>query len=114
LPRASIPGICPGALREDALRFVLMRDGKLYLGGERIDTGELPDPVRDSVRGGAENRGYLLVGARIKCSEVKPVLNEIAQAGVRNRSSLTVPLPPRQIRSKPVSSDVDQLRGVSR
>ena len=81
-----------GALRDDALRLAVTRDGKLYFGSERINLGELPDQLRNSVRAGAENRVYLLVDSRIKFAEVKPVLDEIGLAGVKNISFLTEPV----------------------
>jgi biopolymer transport protein ExbD len=81
-----------GALRDDALRLAVTRDGNLYLGRERINPGELPDQLRDGVRSGAENRVYLLVDSRIKYAEIKPVLDEIGLAGVKNISFLTEPV----------------------
>jgi biopolymer transport protein ExbD len=82
-----------GSLREDALRLVVTRDGKLYFRTEIINRGELPERLRDGVRAGAENRLYLLVDSRTKYAEVKPVLDEVGLAGVKNISFLTEPAP---------------------
>jgi biopolymer transport protein TolR len=81
------------AIREDALRVALTRDGKVYFGSSRIFSYELPDRLRDGVHAGAEDRVYLLVDSRSKYGELKPVLDEIGLAGIKSISFLTEPVP---------------------
>jgi biopolymer transport protein ExbD len=102
-----------GALCEDALRLVVTRDGNLYFGSERIDSGDLPDQIRRGVRAGAEDRVYLLVDSRIKYADVKPVLNEIGLAGVKNISFVTRPVPRQNPDSQNVAPAPSQSKGVS-
>jgi biopolymer transport protein TolR len=85
--------LIPSAIREDALRVALTRDGKVYFASSRIFSDELPDRLRDGVHAGAEDRVYLLVDSRAKYGDVKPALNQIGLSGVRNISFLTEPVP---------------------
>jgi biopolymer transport protein ExbD len=79
----------PWALRDDALRLVIARDGKVYFGNEKVALDELPTEIRNRLQDGAEKRVYLLADARVRYSEVKPVLDEVRLAGVADVSFLT-------------------------
>jgi biopolymer transport protein TolR len=85
----------PDALREDALRVVVRRDGSLFLGNQRIDREDLPGKLRNGIGGGAENRVYISADARVKYGDVKMVLDQICLAGVENVSFLTEIVRPR-------------------
>jgi biopolymer transport protein ExbD len=102
------------ANREDALRIVVTRDGRLFLGNHEVVPEELPGQLRDGVQAGAENRVYLLVDSRSKYADVKPVLNEIGLAGVKNVSLLTRPVPRQNADSQKVAPDHLQPEGISR
>jgi hypothetical protein len=52
----------PGALREDALRVIVMRDGRFYLGNQGVTPEQLPGRIWDGVGGGAEKKGLYLGG----------------------------------------------------
>jgi biopolymer transport protein TolR len=85
----------PGALREDASRVVVTRDGRCYLGSQGIAPEELPGHVRVGIAGGGEDRVYILADARVKYGDVKTVLDQIRFAGVENVSFLTEIVRPR-------------------
>jgi biopolymer transport protein ExbD len=79
----------PGALREDAMRVAVARDGMVFFGNQRILPEELRDQIRDGLRAGAENRIYISADARAKYLDVKSVLENIRQSGVRRVSFIT-------------------------
>ncbi|MGA7225137.1 MAG: biopolymer transporter ExbD [Candidatus Acidiferrales bacterium] len=79
----------PWAMRDDALRLVIARDGKVYFGNEKVALDQLPTEIRNRIQDGAEKRVYLLTDARARYSEVKPVLDEVGLAGVEDVSFLT-------------------------
>jgi biopolymer transport protein TolR len=83
-----------GAIREDALRIAVTRDGKVYFGSGRVATETLPIEIRNGLDAGSEKRIYLLVDARARYSDVKPALDQIRLAGVENVSFLTQSAPP--------------------
>jgi biopolymer transport protein ExbD len=103
----------PLAIREDALRVLVMRDGKMYFGREVINPSELPERLRDGVRAGAEDRVYLMVDSRTKYGDVKPALTEISLSGVRNVSFLTSPFRSQQAGSPSVATDPSEYEGGS-
>jgi biopolymer transport protein ExbD len=67
------------------------RDGRVYFGTVRITPDEVPDKIRDGLRGGAENWVYLAVDSRARYSDVKAVLDRIREAGVERVSFLVQP-----------------------
>lgn len=76
----------PGAIREDAIKVALTRDGTVYFGNSKIRPDDLPDMVRDAVRNGAEKRIYLEVDARAWYGDVNAVLSQIQLTGIQNVS----------------------------
>ncbi len=101
----------PGALREDALRVTVTRDGRFYLGDQGIAPEELPGHVRDGIGGGGENRVYIVADARVRYGDVKMVLDQIRVAGVENVSFLTLPVPRRRPGSEPFPPELSQPKG---
>jgi len=83
--------LLPHAIREDALRIAVTRDGKLYFGDRRVSPEELPERIRNGVRGGAENRVYFMVDARGSYADVKLAIEQVSLAGVKDISFLTFP-----------------------
>jgi len=79
----------PGALKEDALRVMVTRDGQVYLCDSHLMCGDLTDEIRERVRNGAEKKVYLAVDARAKYGDAKAVLDQIRMAGIGNVSFLT-------------------------
>jgi biopolymer transport protein ExbD len=78
----------PGAIREDAIKVALTRDGTVYFGNSRIRPDDLPDRIREAVRNGAEKRIYLEVDARAHYGDVNALLLQIQKSGIQNVSIL--------------------------
>jgi biopolymer transport protein ExbD len=77
------------AIRDDAMRVVITRDGTLYLGNMRISPDELPDRIRARLGNGTERRVYLTVDGRVKYGRVAVVLDGVRHAGLQNISFIT-------------------------
>ena len=92
----------PGAIREDAIKVALTRDGTVYFGNWHVQPDELPDRIRDAVRSGAEKRIYLEVDARARYSDVSAVLSQIQLTGIQNVSFIAdAPRPVASLSSHP-------------
>ncbi|SRR6266404_675218 len=79
----------PSATREDAMRILVTRDGRIYFGNHAVATEDLPDEIRERVRNGAERKIYLAVDARAKYGDAEKVLDQIRVSGIRDVSFLT-------------------------
>lgn len=89
VPRGLHARPLPNALRDDAMRIALARDGRYFFDGHQITLAELADRIRAGVRGGAEQRAYLTVDARAKYQRVALVADEIRRGGVARISFFT-------------------------
>jgi biopolymer transport protein ExbD len=74
----------PRALREDAMRITIQRDGGTFFGDYRIQPDDLPDRIRDALQNGAEKKVYLAVDARTKYGNVAKILAQVRLAEVDN------------------------------
>jgi biopolymer transport protein TolR len=54
LPKAQNATLQPGAIREDALRIAVTRDGRYFFDSIEAEPGELPDLIRTAIRDGSE------------------------------------------------------------
>ena len=79
----------PRAIKEDALRVFVWRDGKVYLGHSQVARGDLTEMIREGVRSGAEKKVYVSADARAKYGSVSAVLEEIRLSGIENVAFLT-------------------------
>ena len=77
------------ALREDAIKIMLTKDGSIYFRYQKVVGEDLPQRIRDSIQGGAERKVYLAADARARYSDVEIVLDEIRASGVHNIALLT-------------------------
>jgi biopolymer transport protein ExbD len=82
LPQSTKSTPMPGALREDALRVVLTRDGSVYFGNSRTAPADLTGSLREGLRNGAEQRVFLIVDTRAHYADVEPVLDAVRLAGI--------------------------------
>jgi biopolymer transport protein ExbD len=80
----------PAAIREDAIRILITRDGVFYLdssdGYRNVQVADMADQVREKVLGGAEKRAYLMVDQRAYYGDVRPVFDAIRDGGIWNVS----------------------------
>jgi biopolymer transport protein ExbD len=84
LPEARSTTFQPRALREDAIRIAVARNGRCFFGSVTAKPSELPDLIRTALRGGSERKAYLLAGARVKNGGVGIVVDQIRRAGIIN------------------------------
>jgi biopolymer transport protein ExbD len=74
----------PAALREDAMRITLTRDGSTYFGNSKTALEDLADQIRERVKTGAPAKIYLVVDTRARYGDVSTLLDEIRRAGIFN------------------------------
>ncbi|HKV62213.1 MAG TPA: biopolymer transporter ExbD [Candidatus Acidoferrum sp.] len=82
LPQSRYASPMPRAVREDAQIVSVMRDGQIYYRNVRVMADDLPEKIRESVKGGADRKIYLRADARARYFTVKQVLAEIRQADI--------------------------------
>lgn len=82
LPRVQSATLQPGALREDAIRIVVTRDGRFYFDSAAAQPGELPNLIHTALRHGSERTVYLLADSRAKNGDVEIVIDQIRLAGI--------------------------------
>jgi biopolymer transport protein ExbD len=78
----------PAAMRDDAIKVILTRDGSVFFGNSKIHPDDLPDRIRDAVRNGAEKRIYLELDARARYGDINALLPQIQRSGIENVSIL--------------------------
>jgi biopolymer transport protein TolR len=83
-PNARSATLQPGAVREDAIRIAVARDGRCFFGSVEAEPGELPNLIRTAMRTGSERKVYLLADSRAENGGVKIVLDQIRLAGIIN------------------------------
>jgi biopolymer transport protein TolR len=84
LPEARDTTFQPRALREDAIRVAVARNGRCFFGSVTAEPSELPGLIRTALRGGSERKAYLLADARAKNGDVGIVVDQIRRAGIIN------------------------------
>ena len=83
LPKASHPVAMRSALREDAMRISIMRDGKVYFGTEQIRSGDLPAKIHDRLKDReVERKVYIVADRRARWGRVKLALDGVSSAGI--------------------------------
>lgn len=82
LPRAATPAPKLQALREDAMKITVARDGNVIFRNVQVVLADLPEKIRAAVQEGAEKKIYLAVDSRTKYVDVMPVIDQIRTAGI--------------------------------
>jgi biopolymer transport protein ExbD len=83
LPNVSHPVPMPGAARDDAMKITILRDGKVYLGTDRIWSGDLTQKIQDRLKDReVEHKVYITADMRVGWGTVKPVLEQVRSAGI--------------------------------
>lgn len=84
LPKVAHPVPMRRANREDAMVVAVQRDGRVWLGNDRLSPDQLPTRIRQAVSHGAERKIYIRADARAKYGAVAKVLDSVRFAGVEN------------------------------
>src|SRR5262249_53359260 len=74
LPVAKGLRLQSGALREDALKVSVTRDGTIYFRSNKVRAGDLGDAIRSGWEKGAERKVYLSVDGRSRYMDAAEVI----------------------------------------
>lgn len=88
-PKAQTATLQPGAVREDAIRIAVTRDGRCFFDSSKAEPRELPSLIRTAMRGGSERKVYLLADSRAKNGDVEIVVDQIRLSGITDVVILT-------------------------
>jgi biopolymer transport protein TolR len=72
----------PAAIRDDAMRVMLSRDGTIYFGNARVTSEDLAEQFRQRLESGAQRKVFLLVDRRARFEDLSAVLDEVRHAGL--------------------------------
>jgi biopolymer transport protein ExbD len=78
------------ALREDAMRVAVARDGRIYFRQTNIGPDELAAWIRKALDEGSKRKIYLAVDRRAKNGDVRVALEQVQISGITNVVILTV------------------------
>ena len=79
----------PDADKEDALLVVVMRDGRVYFGTDRITPDQLTQKVKDRLADKPDKRIFIRADMRAKYGSVVDVVDNVRSAGVDDVGLLT-------------------------
>ena len=82
LPKARNATLQRGAVREDAIRIFVARDGHCYFRSTTAAPEGLPDLIRAAIRDGSERKVYLSADTRARNISVEIVVDQIRLAGI--------------------------------
>ena len=83
VPRVSHPISMPSALREDAMKITILRDGQVYFGVDRVRSGDLVQKIQDRLKNReVEHKVYIVADMRARWGIVKVVLGGVRSAGI--------------------------------
>jgi biopolymer transport protein ExbD len=92
LPMGTFATTEPKAIREDALRITLSRDGSVFFRESKVNVKNLPVLIRLAVQQGAEPKAYFAVDARARYGDTKAVVDKLSEAGIHEISFLAYKL----------------------
>jgi len=89
MAKVNNPTQMPDADKEDAILVVVMRDGQVYLGTDRINVDDLTNKVKDRLANKVDKRIYIRADMRAKYGKVVDVVDNVRAAGVDDVGLLT-------------------------
>ncbi len=89
MAKVNNPTPMPDADKEDALLVVVMRDGQIYFGTDRIKVDELTNKVKDRLADKPDKRIFIRADLRAKYGAVVDVVDNVRSAGVDDVGLLT-------------------------
>ena len=89
LVRTQNPRSMPDADREDAVVVAVTRDGKIFLGSDATQLGDLVTKVQELIANRVDKTVYIKSDARTKYERVVTVVDEVRSAGVDQLGLLT-------------------------
>jgi biopolymer transport protein ExbD len=83
LPKVLHPVAMRGALREDAMKITILRDGKVYFGAEQIYRRSLSTKIQQWLKNReVERKVYIVADGRARWGTVKETLEGVRSAGI--------------------------------
>jgi biopolymer transport protein ExbD/biopolymer transport protein TolR len=89
MAKVNNPVPMPDADKEDALLVVVMRDGQIYFGTDRITVDQLTQKVKDRLADKPDKRIFIRADLRAKYGAVVDVVDNVRSAGVDDVGLLT-------------------------
>ena len=89
MAKVNSPEQMPDADKEDALLVSITRDGRVYLGSDRIDVDNLTTKVKDRLTNKVDKRVYVKADMRAHFGDVVKVVDGVRAAGVDDLGLLT-------------------------
>jgi len=89
MAKVNNPTPMPDADKDDALLVVVMRDGQIFFGTDRIKMDELTNKVKDRLANRVDKRIFIRADMRAKYGYVVDVVDNVRAAGVDDVGLLT-------------------------
>ena len=89
MAKVNNPVPMPDADKEDALLIVVMRDGQVYFGTDRVTLDQLTDKVKDRLANKVDKTVFIRADMRAKYGSVVDVVDNVRSAGVDDVGLLT-------------------------
>jgi biopolymer transport protein ExbD len=83
LAKVSHPALMAGALREDAMKIMITRDGKVYFGSDLVTAYSVRENLQERLNDrGVERKVYIVTDMRARWGIVEEVLDSVRSAGI--------------------------------
>ena len=89
MAKVNNPSPMPDADKDDALLVVVMRDGQIYFGTDRVTLDQLTDKVKDRLANKVDKQVFIRADMRTKYGNVVDVVDNVRSAGVDDVGLLT-------------------------
>jgi biopolymer transport protein TolR len=89
LPKAAAAVVMEDANKEDAVVIAVTRDGKTFLGGDRVNIDDLGAKITDKLANKTEKQVFLRADSRANYGKVMDTIDGIRTAGVSQLGMLT-------------------------
>jgi biopolymer transport protein TolR len=89
MAKVNNPVPMPDADKDDALLVVVMKDGRIYFGTDRVTLDQLTDKVKDRLANKTDKTVFIRADMRAKYGSVVDVVDNVRSAGVDDVGLLT-------------------------
>ena len=89
MAKVNNPVPMPDADKDDALLVVVMRDGQIYFGTDRVTLDDLANKVKDRLANKTDKTVFIRADMRTKYGNVVDVVDNVRSAGVDDVGLLT-------------------------
>src|SRR6201995_3085143 len=89
MAKVNNPTPMPDADKDDALLVVVMRDGQIYFGTDRVTLDDLTNRVKDRLANKTDKTVFIRADMRAKYGSVVDVVDNVRSAGVDDVGLLT-------------------------